>query len=189
MSDSQFERSYWVYDLREPKNSLPLRVDAQQFVAGHGLVSAKSWRVFSWLQNFATKLVKMRGEAKSLKARLEQVEMKAALNDAANTEMQLALEEELAYHKESQRMLEHHFVGAQTGYNEMSFLLETTKAQHSEEFKALSDRLKRSSAAHQKAENAMKGLKAQMTRLSTACSTLLKNIKVLSAKLNTYIVC
>lgn len=153
---------------------------------GQGRERAKSWRVFSTLQSYATKLVKMRGEAKSLKTRLEQVEMKAALDDAANTEMQLALEEELAYHKEAQRMLEHHFVGAQTGYNEMSFLLETTKAEHSEEFKALSNRLKRSSAAQEKAENEMKSLKTQMTRLSTACSTLLKKIKTLSAKLKSY---
>ena len=59
----------------------------------------------------------------------------------------MALEEELAHHKAAQRMLEHHFVGAQTGYNEMSFLLEATRAEHSEQFKALSDRQKRSSAA------------------------------------------
>lgn len=98
----------------------------------------------------------------------------------------MVLEEELAHHKAAQRMLEHHFVGAQTGYNEMSFLLEATRAEHSEQFKALSDRQKRSSAAQEKAENEMKNLKAQMTRLSTACSTLLEKIKTLTAKLRTY---
>eukprot|EP00435_Cladocopium_sp_Y103_P014266 s4132_g3.t1 len=122
------------------------------------------------------------GEARSLKTRLEETEMKAALNDAANLEMQLALAEELAHHKAAQRMLEHHFVGAQTGYNEMSFLLEATRAEHSEQFKALSDRLKRSSAAQEKAEKEVKNLKTQMTRLSKACSTLLERIKELTSK-------
>ena len=112
--------------------------------------------------------------------------MKAALNDAANAEMQLALEVELAYHRAAQRMLEHHFVSAQAGYSEMSFLLEATRAEHSEQFKALSDRLKRFSAAQEKAENEVKNLKPRMTSLSTACSALFKTIKTLTAKLRIY---
>eukprot|EP00435_Cladocopium_sp_Y103_P024002 s4132_g5.t2 len=127
-SGSTMGRSYFPFCCQDEKRPVGR-------MAGKTRERAKSFRVFSTLQNYVTKLVKMRGEARSLKTRLEETEMKAALNDAANLEMQLALEEELAHHKAAQRMLEHHFVGAQTGYNEMSFLLEATRAEHSEQFR------------------------------------------------------
>ena len=135
------------------------------------------------LKRLTQKLVGLKGESESLESRLEEAEMEAALNEAAATEMQLALEEEISFHKEAQRMLGYHFVGAQSGYNELMTLFEVTKANHSQEFQDLTGRLDKSLAAQKKAETSVSDLKIQLTKLTKRCKKLQEETEVLSAKL------
>ena len=135
------------------------------------------------LKRLTQKLVGLKGESQSLESQLEEAEMEAALNEAAATEMQLALEEEISFHKEAQRMLGYHFVGAQSGYNELMTLFEVTKANHSQQFQDLTGRLDKSLAAQKKAETFVSDLKVQLKKLTKRCKKLQEETEVLSAKL------
>ena len=135
------------------------------------------------LKRLTQKLVGLKGETKSLEARLEEAEMEATLNEAAATEMQLALEEEILFQKEAQRMLGCQFAGAQSGYNDLMTIFEATRAESSQQFTELKDRLKTSVANQKKAENEVAGLKAELTRLAKRCSQLQAETEALTAEL------
>ena len=138
---------------------------------------------FAPLKRLTQKIVGLKGESKALEDRLEKAEIEAALNQQAALEMQRALEEEIAFQKEAQNALGRHFVGAQSGYNDLMMLFESSRAENSQQFVDLKARLNESQAAQQKAENEVVSLKADLRKLTKNCHQLEKKAEALSAEL------
>ena len=117
------------------------------------------------LKSLTERILGLRGDSKELERRLEEAEVEATLNQQAAEEMQLALEEEVAFSKEAERRLGYHFVGAQSGYNELLSLFETSKTESSKQLEALRGRLEASLTAQRTAEASVRELRSGLQRL------------------------
>ena len=135
------------------------------------------------LKSLTEKILGLRGDSKELERRLEEAEHEAALNQQAAEEMQLALEEEVAFSKQAESMLGYQFVGAQSGYNELLSLFETSRTESSKQFEALRERLEASQKAQRLAEASVQQLRTALARLQREARALHREASRLRAAL------